>query len=168
MVMYAVQPAASRTVALVKIQFPPLNRANVDIKLDLEMKPAPERCGKWDMGCFIILEPVMNEVAEALMTFTCDLPIPARLNGFDNSVLTIFGRKPSERRKVTVDYQVKVAKGDQFTIFAGQYATIRWEVDMGSVKAVQLKPSYLPQFEQEIVEPVKIQWWKKDDKIETR
>lgn len=46
----------------------------------------------------------------------------------------------------------------RFVVFAKQFATVRWEVDMGSVKAVQLRGRELPYFEKEITEPVKIKW----------
>ena len=160
MVLFSAEPAKSSVGAMLKMEFPPLNQGGKTYKLEVDMYPAPERCGKFPfyLGCFVTLEPVMNEVAEALMEFKCDLPIAARLQGFDDTVITIFGNRPRKRRKTDVDYKIKVAKNEQFVVFAKQFATVRWEVDMGSVKAVQLRGRELPYFEKEITEPVKIKW----------
>merc|ERR1719295_309471 len=92
------------------------------------------------------------------MEFKCILPFAARIQGFDDTVITIFGNRPRKRKKTDVDYEIKVAKNEQFVVFAKQFATVRWEVDMGSVKAVQLRGRELPYFEKEITEPVKIKW----------
>ena len=80
--LYVIDPTENSDKAMVSLQFPSMNKANIKLKLKLDIEPAPERCGKHDIGCFIILEPVMNDVASSLFEFKCTLPVRARLLGF--------------------------------------------------------------------------------------
>eukprot|EP01083_Nonionella_stella_P073314 198149_1 len=166
-VLYVVDTAeASR--AITSLELPTMEKADVKLKMKLTMEPGPERCGKHDIGCAIILEPIMNDAASSLFEFKCILPVRARLSGYDDSVITIFGVKPSKRKKVTTKYQIKVAKTADFLDFEGQTATIRWSVDMGLVKSVMVRPSELAEYEMVVQQPIKIEFKSFDNKLKTR
>jgi len=169
MVLFTGQPTWSKTYALVKMEFPTMDSkgAGREVTLEAKMKPAPERCGKppFYYGCYVTLEPQMNDVAEALMKWKAKLSIMQRLKGFDDSGIPFIGRRPSKRRRKKTKYFVKTAKAERWAPYFMQFAEVRWNVDMGNVKGIRLRLTDLPLWQKDISQPMKIGWKSTDKKL---
>lgn len=134
-------------------------------KLKWTLRPAPERCaaGEDKYGCFIQIEPEMNEVAEDMLEVEGVVPFGARAAGFSKEMITIFGQKPSKRKKAKAKMSVKVRGASNFVPNIGRKLKIQWQTDMGIIKSIKLRTDGLRPYEQLVNPPVKIGFKPKGD-----